>query len=57
MPSSNRLKPFKFRITIRGVRNSYTFYAPNQATANSYAKAWARRKSATKLTRIKKGES
>jgi hypothetical protein len=62
MPAgSGHLMPFKFRIIFpSGKRKGsaiHTFYARNQATADHDAKAWARRRGATKLTRVKKGES
>jgi hypothetical protein len=52
-----KLKPFRYRIVFntRGRTQGsaiHTFYAPSQKKADEYAKAWARERKATKLTRI-----
>jgi len=57
MPA-NSLKAFKYRIMFpSGSRFGsaiHTFYAPSQRKADGYAKDWARRRKALKLTRIRR---
>jgi hypothetical protein len=57
MPFS-KLKPFRYRIIVESKGKFYStnhlFYAPNQKKADKYAKDWARRRRAIKLTRIRK---
>jgi hypothetical protein len=54
----NRLTPFRYRVVFPSGKHQgsaiHVFYAPNKATADRYAKAWARRRHATKITRIRK---
>jgi len=56
-----RLKPFRYRVVFKSGKKLgsaiHIFYAPSQRQADRYAKDWARRRKAVKLTRIKKGES
>jgi len=55
------LKPFRYRVVFKsgGKMGSaiHVFYAPSQRKADQYAKDWARRRKAVKLTRIKRKES
>jgi hypothetical protein len=56
MPSGGHIA-FRYRIVFASGKREgsaiHTFYAPDQPTADRYAKQWAARRRATSLTRLK----